>query len=163
VLSADQLRQLEVLDESECRRLLTTAPIGRLAYTEGALPAIQPVHFTLFEGQIIIPTRWGSKVAAASRGAVVAFEIDDYDAATRTGWDVTVIGPSRVVEHPDEIQKLDRLGARAWAPPDIPCYIAVQMAIVRGRRLVAGTTPAPTGSSAVAADDPPGVSVIARH
>jgi nitroimidazol reductase NimA-like FMN-containing flavoprotein (pyridoxamine 5'-phosphate oxidase superfamily) len=137
VLSTEQLPQLEVLGEAECRGLLTTAPIGRLAYTEGALPAIQPVHFVVVEDQIIIPTGVGSKVAAASRGAVVAFEVDDYDAGTRTGWNVTVIGPSRVVGHPDEVRALDRLGMRAWAPPDHPCYVAVQMAIVRGRRLVA--------------------------
>jgi nitroimidazol reductase NimA-like FMN-containing flavoprotein (pyridoxamine 5'-phosphate oxidase superfamily) len=138
VLGTDVFRRLEVLEESECRSLLTTAPIGRLAFTEGALPAIQPVHFVVVDHQIIIPTRMGSKVAAASRGAVVAFEVDEFDADARTGWDVTVIGPSRVVEHPDQVRALDRLGVRAWAPPDVPCYVAVQMSIVRGRRLVSG-------------------------
>ena len=138
MLGTDVLRQLEVLEESECRSLLTTATIGRLAFTEGALPAVQPVHFVVVDRRIIIPTRVGSKVAAASRGAVVAFEVDEFDADARTGWDVTVIGPSRVVEHPDEVRALDGLGVRAWAPPDIPCYVAVQMSIVRGRRLVSG-------------------------
>jgi nitroimidazol reductase NimA-like FMN-containing flavoprotein (pyridoxamine 5'-phosphate oxidase superfamily) len=142
VLGTDQPPQLEILGEPECLRLLTNAPIGRLAYTEGALPAIQPVSFVVVDGQIIIPTRLGSKVAAASRGAVVAFEVDDFDADARTGWNVTVIGPSRVVEHPDEIRALDGLGARAWAPADIPCYVAVQLTIVRGRRLVRRTPPA---------------------
>jgi nitroimidazol reductase NimA-like FMN-containing flavoprotein (pyridoxamine 5'-phosphate oxidase superfamily) len=146
VLSPDPPRQVEVLGDSECRDLLATAPIGRLAFTEGALPAIQPVHFVVVDGQVIIPTRVGSKVAAASRGAVVAFEVDDYDAAARTGWDVTVIGPSRLVEHPDEIRALDRLGARAWAPPDVPCYVAIQIAIVRGRRLFSGPPSARIGS-----------------
>ena len=138
MLGTDVFRQLEVLEQSECRSLLTTAPIGRLAFTEGALPAIQPVHFVVVDEQIIIPTRVGGKVAAASRGAVVAFEVDQFDADARTGWDVTVIGPSRVVERPDEVRALDRLGVRAWAPPDVPCYVAVQMSIVRGRRLVSG-------------------------
>ena len=143
MLGMDCSRHLEVLDEAECRRLLTTAVIGRLAYTEGALPAIQPVHFTVVDGQVIIPTRVGSKVAAASRGAVVAFEVDDYDADARTGWNVTVIGPSRVVREPDEGRGLDGLGARAWAPTDVPCYVAVRIVIVRGRRL----SGSPTASS----------------
>jgi nitroimidazol reductase NimA-like FMN-containing flavoprotein (pyridoxamine 5'-phosphate oxidase superfamily) len=70
VLGTDGFRRLWVLQESESRSLLTTAPIGRLAFTEGALPAIQPVRFVVVDHQIIIPTRMGSKVATASRGAV---------------------------------------------------------------------------------------------
>ena len=147
-------RHLEVLDESECRRLLTTAVIGRLAYTEGALPAIRPVHFTVADGRVIIPTRLGSKVAAAARGAVVAFEVDDYDAAGRTGWNVTVIGPSRVVREPDEVRSLDGLGVRAWSLPDRPCYVAVQIAIVRGRRLTSGSPAASSSGPAMSAGIP---------
>jgi hypothetical protein len=86
----------------------------------------------------------GSKVAAAARGAVVAFEVDDVDPVARTGWDVTVVGPSRVVADPAEVARLDLLGARAWAPADVPCYIAVRISLVRGRRLTAVTgAPAP--------------------
>jgi nitroimidazol reductase NimA-like FMN-containing flavoprotein (pyridoxamine 5'-phosphate oxidase superfamily) len=129
---------VEVLDGPECHRLLAGGVIGRLAYTEGALPAIQPVNFTLCGDRIVIPTQVGSKVAAASRGAVVAFEIDEFDDASRTGWNVTVIGPSRVVMQPEEVAELDRLGARPWAPADVPCYIVIDTAIVRGRRIVEG-------------------------
>jgi nitroimidazol reductase NimA-like FMN-containing flavoprotein (pyridoxamine 5'-phosphate oxidase superfamily) len=75
----------DVLDEAECRRLLPTVAIGRIGYTEGALQAIQPVSFGVHGDQVLIPTRTGSKVAAASRGAVVAFEVDSFDAASRTG------------------------------------------------------------------------------
>jgi hypothetical protein len=149
VPGTDRSRQLEILDEAECRRLLASAVLGRLAYTEGALPAIQPVHFAVAGDQVIIPTRVGSKVAAASRGAVVAFEVDDYDASGRTGWNVTVIGPSRLVRDPDEVRVLDRLGARAWAPPDRPCYVAVRIAILRGRRLVPGPPGASSSARAV--------------
>jgi hypothetical protein len=129
--------RLQALDESECQRLLAGAVIGRLAYTEGALPAIQPVSFTMRGTQIVIPTRAGSKVAAASRGAVVAFEVDEFDPRTRTGWNVTVIGPSHVVADPAEVAELDALGVRPWAPADTPCYIAVELAVLRGRRIVA--------------------------
>jgi nitroimidazol reductase NimA-like FMN-containing flavoprotein (pyridoxamine 5'-phosphate oxidase superfamily) len=137
VLTTDQHRRLEVLDEAECRRLLPTAAIGRLAYTEGALPAILPVTFIVSDDRILIPTRRGSKVAAASRGAVVAFEVDDFDTAGRIGWNVTVVGPSRSITRPDEVAALDGLGARTWAPADSPCYVAVQIALIRGRRLTA--------------------------
>lgn len=128
-------RTVDVLDDGECRRLLATVPIGRVAYTERALPTIQPVTFVLHGGCVVIPTRVGSKMEAASRGAVVAFEVDAYDAATRTGWNVTVIGRSRVAGEEAEIRGLDALGAEAWAPADSPCYILIELTLVRGRRI----------------------------
>lgn len=138
-MRTDQSHQLEILDETECVRLLSTAVIGRLAYTEDALPAIQPLSFAVHDGQVVIPTRAGTKVAAASRGAVVAFEADAFDPASRTGWNVTVVGPSRVVSAPEEIAALDLLDLHPWAPalapPGTSCYISVAMSIIRGRRI----------------------------
>lgn len=128
-------RTVDVLDDAECRRLLTTVPIGRMAFTEGALPTIQPVHFIVRNGWVVIPTRAGSKMEAASREAVVAFEVDAYDVGTRTGWNVTVIGPSRVARDAAEVGALDALGAEAWAPADNPCYILIELTVVRGRRI----------------------------
>jgi uncharacterized protein len=131
----DDDRLLEVLEEDECLELLAGAVVGRLAFTEDAMPAIQPVSFGILDGEVLIPTRPGSKVAAASRGAVVAFEVDDVDAVERTGWNVTVIGPSRVVTDPAVIRSFDRRGIRPWVPTAEHCYIAVRITLVRGRRL----------------------------
>jgi len=136
-VSAPDGRLLKVLDDDECHRMLARSVIGRLAYTEGALPAIQPVHFTLYQDRVLIPTSAGSKVAAASRGAVVAFEVDDFDPENRTGWNVTVVGPAQVVSAPADVAVLNRLGVAAWAPGDDPCYIAIETTLVRGRRIVA--------------------------
>jgi uncharacterized protein len=135
---------LQELDETECRRLLAGAPLGRLAFTEGALPTIQPVSFVVSGGEVLVPTRVGSKVAAAARGAVVAFEVDDFDAGRRIGWHVTVVGPSRVITEPGEVARLDALGARAWAPADAPCWVAVRIALIRGRRLAPAPAAAPS-------------------
>jgi len=135
VLTVQRDRVLDVLADDECLALLRTATIGRIAFTEGALPAIQPVSFTVDGGEIIIPTQQGSKVAAASRGAVVAFEVDDYDVPGRTGWNVTVVGTSRLISDPAGVRTLDALGARAWAPTGDRCYIAIGIRLVRGRRL----------------------------
>jgi hypothetical protein len=132
-------RELEVLDEEQCLTLLGTVTIGRLAFTEAALPAVQPVSFAAVGGEIFIPTRQGSQVATASRGAVVAFEVDDVDARARTGWNVTVVGPSRVISNTRDVRRLDELGARPWPPADTHCYIGVQIRLIRGRRIRTGT------------------------
>ena len=132
---SDVERRLWELNEEECRELLGTAVIGRLAFTAGALPAVQPVHFALLGGHIVIPTRPGSKVAAATANAVVAFEADDFDPQTRTGWSVTAVGPSRLLTDRGEMAELDDLGLRPWAPTSHRCYIAVRTSIWHGRRL----------------------------
>jgi uncharacterized protein len=133
--TTERERLLDVLDVAECRRLLATASIGRIAFTEGALPAIQPASYALRDDDVLIPTGLSSKMAAGSRGAVLAFEVDDYDLVARTGWNVTVIGPSRLVRDPDQVRALDALGARPWAPATTHCYIALKMAMVSGRRI----------------------------
>src|SRR5690349_14422971 len=135
--TSDEERRLRELDEEECRELLGTAVIGRIAFTEGALPAIQPVHFSLLGGHIYIPTRPGSKVAAATANAVVAFEVDAFEPTTRMGWSVTTVGMSRLVTRPDDIAELHALGLEPWAPTAEPCYIAIRTSIWHGRRLFA--------------------------
>jgi hypothetical protein len=128
-------RHLEVLGEAECLNLLGSVTIGRVAFTEGALPAIQPVSFRLDGGDILIPSRFGSKVAAASRGAVLAFEVDDVQLATRTGWNVTVVGLSRLISDPADVRDLDRVAAPHWLHAEDRCYISIAAQIVRGQRV----------------------------
>ena len=121
--TTDDDRTHELLGHAECLRLLGTAGIGRLAYTSAALPAIRPVSFSLRGDDVLVPAVRESPLVAALRGAVVAFEADDYDPGTRTGWAVTVVGHSRV---------LDGSG-RAASPPG-SCLIAVQVGLVEGWR-----------------------------
>jgi hypothetical protein len=137
--TTERERMLEILDQAECRRLLATASIGRIAFTEGALPAIQLASYALQGEDVVIPIDPSSTMAASSRGAVLAFEVDDYDVLERTGWNVTVIGPSRLVSMPDQVRALDGLGVVPWAPAATHCYIALRMTVVRGRRMSSTT------------------------
>jgi nitroimidazol reductase NimA-like FMN-containing flavoprotein (pyridoxamine 5'-phosphate oxidase superfamily) len=121
VPTTDSDRHHEPLDREDCLKLLATKEIGRLAYTQGALPAVRPVSFRLHGDEVLIPARLGSPLLDAVRGAVVAFEADDYDETTRSGWTVTVLGPSRV---------LDR--RRRELPLAGTCLIAVSPGLVRG-------------------------------
>ena len=141
--TAQSQRLLAVLDEAECRRLLATASVGRVAFTEGAMPAIQPASFAVSGNDVLIPTGMGSKMAAGSRGAVLAFEVDDYDLTERTGWNVTVVGPSRLISDPSHVTALNGLGVLPWAPATTHCYIALHIAVVRGRRISSPRRPSP--------------------
>jgi len=86
---------LENLSREECLRLVGQVPVGRIVYTRQALPAVELVNFALHDGDIIIRTDASGKLAAATRGAVVAFEADSVNTAAHAGWSVTVVGYSR--------------------------------------------------------------------
>ncbi|MEW9549840.1 pyridoxamine 5'-phosphate oxidase family protein [Nonomuraea sp. NPDC050783] len=129
---------LQVLTETECLRLLAGTPIGRIVFTDRALPAVQPVAFCLDRDAIVIRTGTGSKLAAATRRAVVAFEIDDYDPASRTGWSVSVVGHARAVADPAEAARLAALPLEPWAPGGRDHFIRVSVERLSGRRITAG-------------------------
>ena len=128
---------LSQLPKDECLRLLASVPVGRVVYTRRALPAVDLVNFVLDHGDIVIRTDRGGKLAAAARGAVVAFEADCLDPACRAGWSVTAIGPSREVTDPGEIARLRTIGLDSWAPGTRDHFIAISPAILTGRRLYA--------------------------
>lgn len=127
---------LEHLSRSECLRLMGSVPVGRIVFSRQALPAVELVNFTLDDhGDIIIRTDAGGKLAAATRGAVVAFETDSTDFAAHTGWSVTIVGYAQAVTDSDEIHQLEQSVLDPWAPGEHTHFIKVSPAIVNGRRI----------------------------
>jgi len=127
---------LEVLSRAECLRLLRTAVVGRLALTSGALPTVMPVNFTLRGNEVVFRTGRNAKLDAATDDAVVAFEADDIDHVTRTGWSVVVTGVAREITDPevlsqDWVRRLPR-----WVPGGGSRVVAVSIDLVSGRRVV---------------------------
>lgn len=131
---------LEVLDRLECLRLLATARVGRVGLTSGALPRILPVNFRMVDDRVVIRTGVGSKLDAALRNAVVAFEADDFDVIDHTGWSVLVTGVAEELPH-DGIDETERTRVPRWAPGPDGRLVAISTALISGRRIVAGLTP----------------------
>ncbi|MGH3267662.1 MAG: pyridoxamine 5'-phosphate oxidase family protein [Trebonia sp.] len=126
---------LEELPAAECLRLMATVPVGRIAYTRQAMPAVEPVNFTLDDGTVVFRTARGGKLAAATLRAVVAFQADDLDPVTRSGWSVTVVGLAQEVTEPAEVARLGRLDLETWAPGTRDHIIRITPEVVTGRRL----------------------------
>lgn len=126
---------LEILDEDECRALLARAEIGRIVFTHQALPAIQPVNFALSDGDIVIRTSRRSRLATAAAGAVVAFEIDEFDTEARTGWSVVAVGHARHVADSADAAALEALPLRSWAPGERDHFIRIRPELLTGRRI----------------------------
>jgi uncharacterized protein len=85
------------LSRAEAIALLQTQVTGRLVHTCRALPAVTPVNFSVHAGDILIWTGSDPALGRAVHGAVVAFQVDDLDRVTRSGWSVTVTGTARLV------------------------------------------------------------------
>jgi len=89
---------LEVLGLEECLTLLASRPYGRLAYLDAGAPAIVPVNHLVDGSSVVIRSLDGAKLGAAIFERAVAFELDDLDFTTRTGWSVVVRGRAEVVD-----------------------------------------------------------------
>lgn len=123
------------LSPGECLRLMASVPVGRIIYTRQAMPAVELVNFALDHGDIIIRTDHSGKLAAATRGSVVAFEADSLDPSGQAGWSVTVIGQSHEVTDAEEISRLEQLGLSSWAPGDHERFIRISPGILSGGQL----------------------------
>ena len=61
---------LERLSAVECRRLLPSAPVGRLAVPTPNFPTFDPVSFAVVEGELVVAVRPGSAGDALPGGSV---------------------------------------------------------------------------------------------
>jgi nitroimidazol reductase NimA-like FMN-containing flavoprotein (pyridoxamine 5'-phosphate oxidase superfamily) len=129
--------ELAELDEVECLRLLAGQQIGRVVFTEAALPAAQPVTYLLDDEEIVFRTGGGGKLAAATRNAVVAFQVDRIDPGARTGWTVLGVGRAYEVVVPARLAELAERMPEPWAPHRTAHTIAIPLQRLTGRRLVA--------------------------
>ncbi|MGW0885432.1 pyridoxamine 5'-phosphate oxidase family protein [Streptomyces sp. NPDC002671] len=124
------------LDRQECLRLLAKVPVGRVVYTRQALPAVLPVSFSIgTDSSVLLCTSASSDLVRAIDGAVVAFEADDFDAVTRSGWSVVVTGRATLVAGPAEHERLSRTGARSWAVTRDEVFVRIETELVTGREI----------------------------
>jgi nitroimidazol reductase NimA-like FMN-containing flavoprotein (pyridoxamine 5'-phosphate oxidase superfamily) len=127
---------LEVLGRQECLALLASARVGRIGVTMSGLPVILPVAFAVVPSGIVVRTGAGTKLAAATRNAVVAFEVDGVDEPTRSGWSVAVTGFAREVTKGEELAKLESLVLIPWIGSEhTNHYIVINTELITGRRI----------------------------
>jgi nitroimidazol reductase NimA-like FMN-containing flavoprotein (pyridoxamine 5'-phosphate oxidase superfamily) len=137
---------LELLPHSECVRLLTRAQVGRVVFTVAALPAVVPVSFAVLDDAVVTCTSPDTRLAAAADGGVLAFEIDELDLTSRTGWSVVVTGVAELVTDSLTCSRIHGMVA-PWAPGHLDLFIRLPLTVVTGRRIVAAA-PVPLPRSA---------------
>ncbi|MFF5025284.1 helix-turn-helix domain-containing protein [Streptomyces collinus] len=105
--------RLSELDEAECRELMSSHGVGRIALCGDGAPVVVPVNYSVVDGAVVFRTHPDS-VPAQGVGRQVAFEIDRVDDALSQGWSVLVRGTAHAVTDPGEA---GRLSARAYSAP----------------------------------------------
>lgn len=129
-------RGLEVLSHAECEGMLSRTLIGRIGVLYAGEPLILPVLFAYAQGAVVFRTAPGEKLDSVWVNAVAAFEIDGWDASTRTGWSVLVRGRTETVHDEVEVARLESLGLASWVPALQPTtWVRISPSEITGRRI----------------------------
>ena len=134
-------RKIEHLDEDECLRLISPGGIGRIAYQSRFGPAVLPVNYQLHDGAIVFRTAEQSPLDQDLRTGIadaeyrVAFEIDEFDLAARSGWSVLIQGPAHHVGPGIERESAEAAGVEPWPGGDRELFVSITPAHITGRRI----------------------------
>jgi uncharacterized protein len=130
-----ELGELTLVDRRESLRLLASVPVGRLIFTVNALPTVRLMNFVLVDGLIVIRTADDSAVARKVHDTVVAFEADELDNATCSGWSVTVIGRAALVADPGMAARYRTVPLVPWASGPRDTFLTITTELAEGRRV----------------------------
>lgn len=119
------------LDAEECWALLAEAEVGRVAWAGEFGIVVIPVNYRIHDGAITFQTADGGILAQLTNATEVAFEIDDIDGETATGWSVLVKGRSHraVPEQEEQV---------SWLDDERCVWVAITADQISGR-IVSGT------------------------
>ncbi|MCD9198497.1 pyridoxamine 5'-phosphate oxidase family protein [Aeromicrobium wangtongii] len=125
------------LSEQECRDLLGTTTVGRVAFVNDEGQQLLPVNFAVRGHDIYFRTTADSVLAELGEGHDdVAFGADFHDDTYQRGWNVTVVGSSDRVDDPALISELLATARpRPWAPGERDVIIVIHERRIGGRRV----------------------------
>lgn len=139
-------RTMRPLTREQAMRLLRSVPMGRIAFTYHAMPAIRPVnHIVDTADRIIIRSHEGAAIVTATevdRGTVVSYEADQIDTEARAGWTVVATGLARIVDNPGQAAAY-RERLTPWVTGHMDYIISIEPTIITAFELVRGRNGAP--------------------
>lgn len=118
----------------DCRRLLESEHLGRVALSVDALPAVVPVLYRVVGDRVVFGVESDDLYAVLSDN-IVAFEVDDVDLVTNVGWTVLVVGRSRPADDLS-LPGFALPGPLPFLPPDR--LIGITIDRLSGRRTLNG-------------------------
>ena len=126
------------LTAEESWLLLSSVSLGRIVFTQHALPAIRPVNHLVDDQVTIVRSHLGAAIVARAGdgdGTVVCYEADELDPVRHTGWSVIATGMARLVRDPGVIARYEQM-LEPWVEGRMDYVIAIKPQIMTGLRLV---------------------------
>ena len=119
------------IDPDECRSLIGDATVGRVSWVSQSRGIqVLPVNFVLVGNRIVFRVAEGTILQELTQPVEVAFQVDDLDASTATGWAVLVQGTTRAWD--GELPTTN-----AWAPGRRELGVAIEATSWSGRSVSA--------------------------
>ncbi|WP_369386791.1 pyridoxamine 5'-phosphate oxidase family protein [Streptomyces sp. CG1] len=127
--------RLTEMASGECRALLGSHGVGRLAVPTATGPVIVPVNYSIVDGSIVFRTGLCATPSLAA-GQEVALEVDRIDDAFSQGWSVLVRGPARTVTDTRDTRWFnERAYSTPWAGGERHAWVSIEPHTVTGRRI----------------------------
>ncbi len=134
-------RILEELSWDECFKLLREQVVGRLVYQDKLGLAAVPVNYAVAGNSIVFRSEAGSKVRGLNERDI-AFQVDDIDTVSHSGWSVLIRGAAEVVESEvvesrlsELIGQIDGAPPQPWKKGIHDIWVVITPKGVSGRRL----------------------------
>jgi nitroimidazol reductase NimA-like FMN-containing flavoprotein (pyridoxamine 5'-phosphate oxidase superfamily) len=124
--------KLRELDREECLRLLQGGRVGRIAFADDSGPDVFPVNYVMDGEDVLIATTAYGSLARSSTNDRVAFEVDELDDFTESGWSVVVRG--RATRESPASQTAER--PQPWAEGNRTYVMRITPDVISGRRLI---------------------------
>ncbi|MXM68016.1 helix-turn-helix domain-containing protein [Streptomyces sp. HUCO-GS316] len=119
----------------ECRALLASHGVGRLAVSTASGPVVVPVNYSVVDGAVVFRTAPGATPSQAL-DCQVAFEVDRVDDTLSQGWSVLLRGRARAVTDPDAVRLLEEHAySSPWAGGERDLWLRIDPVVLTGRRI----------------------------
>ena len=122
------------IDRDECLELAAARSTGRVAYCDQDGPVVLPVNYVLDHGDVLLRISAHSSLAQHLRSGLAAFEIDELDDYTQSGWSVLIRGDAAFVEV-DDLPEPAELPV-PWAEGNRTFHVRITPSSITGRRLL---------------------------
>lgn len=130
------MAEMRELSSSECRALLHSGDVGRVALSTPNGPHIVPVNYSVLDGTIIIRTSPYSLLGTYGRDTTLAFEIDGFDTASERGWSVMARGRAQAVTDRLELDRIRNVAPQPWAGGQRSLHLRLRWTELGGRRVI---------------------------
>lgn len=127
---------LQELTREQCLELLETRSVGRVAFNTPDGPEVLPLNYVVHDESVVFRTSPHSGLGRQLQVAAAAFQVDDIDDYTESGWSVLLRGSVRPVEFED-LPPADRR-PRTWVAGVRSLHLRLLPTTITGRRLLPG-------------------------